>query len=305
MLRAEFSDCVQAAETFNGLGYGVKAVQLEQGPLTGSIEVREVGGVLFARYFNSRMVLFQGDALPGYSPFSWCSAHGSEAHYHGASHVKNAAELCGFNKGLETTDCHFVGEMKLIYMPKESLSAHFVRVAAFKALERFEGANSCETYGQSFCVLHGKGMRGQLNDVSQVYDYITSTLEDPDAKAFDLSAVKNSQVLAGLVALAHKTAEGEPLTLPKICQMLLVSRSTLSAACRDTYGLSVGSLFRMVRLEQCRLALRDGWSVATVMKRYRFTNRGKFAAYYKAAFGVLPSGQIELFGPDCPKGVVS
>ena len=87
--------------------------------------------------------------------------------------------------------------------------------------------------------------------------------------------------------------------------MLLVSRSTLSAACRDTYGLSVGSLFRMVRLEQCRLALKDGWSVTTVMQRYRFTNRGKFAAYYKAAFGVLPSGQIELFGPDCPKSVVS
>ena len=296
---------MQAAEIFNRLGYGVKAVQLEQGPLTGSIEVKETGGILFARYFNSRMVLFQGDALPGYAPFSWCSMRGSEAHYHGASHLKNAAELCGFNQGLNSTDCHFVGELKIIYMPKQELGAHLASVSAYRALSRFEECNTCETYGQSFCAIHGKAMRGQLNDASQVYDYMTSTLEDPDAKAFDLSKMKNSQALAGLVALAHDTAEGEPLTLPKICQMLLVSRSTLSAACRDTYGLSVGSLFRMVRLEQCRLALRDGWSVATVMQRYRFTNRARFAAYYKAAFGVLPSGQIEMFGPDCPKAVVS
>lgn len=305
MLRAEFSDCLQAAEAFNGLGYGVQAVQLGQGPLTMSLDIKEVEGVLFARYFASQMVLFQGDALPGYCPFSWCSATGSEAHYHGASHVNNPAELCGFNKGLETSDCHWVGELKLIYTPKESLSAHFSRVAAHRALKRFETANSCETFGRSFCAIHAKGMRGQLNQASQVYDYITSTLEDPGAKAFDLSTLKNSKALVELVRLAHETAEGEPLTLPQICQMLLVSRSTLSAACKDTYGLSVGSLFRMVRLEQCRLALRDGWSVTTVMQRYRFSNRGKFAAYYKAAFGVLPSGQIELFGPDCPKPVVS
>ena len=68
-------------------------------------------------------------------------------------------------------------------------------------------------------------------------------------------------MLRQFVQLAHDTAEEEPLTLPEVAKMMHTGKSTLSAACTETYGLSVMALMRQVRLEQCRMALLkpDRW----------------------------------------------
>ena len=70
--------------------------------------------------------------------------------------------------------------------------------------------------------------------------------------------------------------------------------------------MSVVALMRKVRLEQCRLSFlkpQGLTSVESVMRRYRFTNRNRFAAMYREAFGELPSdsyqrgqGQLKLKG---------
>ena len=103
-------------------------------------------------------------------------------------------------------------------------------------------------------------------------------------------------MLRQFVQLAHDTAEEEPLTLPEVAKMIHVGRSTLSAACTETYGLSVMALMRQVRLEQCRMALlkpNRGTTVETVMRKYRFNNRARFARTYKEAFGELPSAALQ------------
>ena len=77
--------------------------------------------------------------------------------------------------------------------------------------------------------------------------------------------------------------------------MMHIGKSTLSAACTETYGLSVMALMRQVRLEQCRMALLKpdrGTTVDTVMRKYRFNNRARFAATYRDAFGELPSAAL-------------
>ena len=69
--------------------------------------------------------------------------------------------------------------------------------------------------------------------------------------------------------------------------MMHIGKSTLSAACTETYGLSVMALMRQVRLEQCRMAMLKpdrGTTVDTVMRKYRFNNRARFAATYRDAF---------------------
>ena len=74
--------------------------------------------------------------------------------------------------------------------------------------------------------------------------------------------------------------------------MMHVGKSTLSAACKDTYGMSVIQLMRQVRLEQCRMALikpERTTTVRSVMAKYRFTNQNRFAKAYKEAFAELPS----------------
>ena len=103
-------------------------------------------------------------------------------------------------------------------------------------------------------------------------------------------------MLRQFVQLAHDMAAEEPLTLPEVAKMIHVGKSTLSAACTETYGLSVMALMRQVRLEQCRMALlkpNRETTVETVMRKYRFNNRARFARTYKEAFGELPSAALQ------------
>ena len=62
-------------------------------------------------------------------------------------------------------------------------------------------------------------------------------------------------MLRQFVQIAHDEAAQDPLSLAEVCQMLHVGKSTLAAACKDAYGMSVVALMRKVRLEQCRMAL--------------------------------------------------
>ena len=307
-LRLEFDSATAAAEGFRGVGLGVQAVQLESGSLDGVLEVGQQGSVLFLRSYLRARTLFTGDKMPGYRPFCWMSGGGSSYFQAGTS---SGGELCGFMDGRTEAHCHFNGVLNIIYLREDYFKGYFLANRAFKALDRVESCDKLPISPQlltSAQALMEKGLQGKLADEHQVYSLITTALEEPQDVVRGLADCKNVESLHRLVELAHETASGEPLSLSEVCKMLLVSRSTLSAACKESYGLSVGSLLRMVRLEQCRIALREGGSVAEVMKRYRFSNRGSFARYYKAAFGELPSvartTQLTLYGPDFP-GVVA
>ena len=304
MFKVEFSDCGQAAERFQQVGLDVQAVQLVGGELRGTLEAASLGTVLFLRSNMSHRTLFAGEKMYGYRPFCWMSGGGSSYYQAGTS---EGGELCGFMDGRTEAHCHWDGTLNFVYLSEKYFKGYFLASRAYKALDRIEHCDKLplSPHGlQSLKRLHRHGLEGRLQDEDQVYSLVTSLLEEPDEVITGLSECKNQSLLKRLVELAHETAEGEPLKLPDICKMLYASRSTLSAACLESYGVSVGSLMRLARLEQCRIALGQGMSVGQVMKKYRFTNRARFAAYYKAAFGVLPSGQIELFGPDCPNVVV-
>ena len=106
------------------------------------------------------------------------------------------------------------------------------------------------------------------------------------------SRAKNVPMLRQFVQMAHDKQLKTRCRLAEVSQMMHVGKSTLSAACKDTYGMSVVALMRKVRLEQCRMALikpEAATTVRSVMTKYRFTNQNRFAKTYKDAFGELPS----------------
>ncbi|WP_349974489.1 helix-turn-helix transcriptional regulator [Pseudomonas sp. WHRI 8519] len=78
-----------------------------------------------------------------------------------------------------------------------------------------------------------------------------------------------------------------------------VSVRALQEGFRRFAGTSIVGYQRQVRLEQARqvLASEQGTSVEQVALRFGFTNAGRFAQYFKAAFGLPPAQVRRRHGP--------
>ena len=141
-----------------------------------------------------------------------------------------------------------------------------------------------------------RSLGGAVKTEAQILSMMVTLLEGGTEPQPWEQELKNVPMLRQFVQLAHDTAKEEPLTLPEVAKMMHIGKSTLSASCTETYGLSVMALMRQVRLEQCRMALlkpERGTTVDTVMRKYRFNNRARFAATYRDAFGELPSAALQ------------
>jgi AraC-like DNA-binding protein len=85
----------------------------------------------------------------------------------------------------------------------------------------------------------------------------------------------------------------QPLHLPELCELIGTTDRTLRSCCAEFLGVSPSRYVRLRRLGQVRHALRQAdpatASVATLARRYGFTELGRFAAAYRAVFGEAPS----------------
>jgi len=81
--------------------------------------------------------------------------------------------------------------------------------------------------------------------------------------------------------------------LRAICELIGVTDRTLRSCCTEFLGIGPIRYMRLRRLRQVRNALREAdpatASVATLARRYGFTELGRFAAAYRMAFGEMPS----------------
>lgn len=78
-----------------------------------------------------------------------------------------------------------------------------------------------------------------------------------------------------------------PEELSKLCN---VSLRSLQIGFLQFVGMSIVAYQRKVRLERARKDLLDGdMSVDTIARRWGFSNPGRFAKYFKEAFGVSPA----------------
>src|SRR6266436_2830053 len=84
-----------------------------------------------------------------------------------------------------------------------------------------------------------------------------------------------------------------PLSVPDLCEMIAVSERTLRSCCAAFLGINPSRYVLLRRLKQVRIALRDAdpdrANVAELASRYGFTELGRFAGAYMAAFGETPS----------------
>jgi AraC-like DNA-binding protein len=117
------------------------------------------------------------------------------------------------------------------------------------------------------------------------------------AAACDQAAATKKR--AGIMARFEQvlaTHRARPLTLRELCAAIEVPERTLRAACVEFLGMSPNRYIRLRRLNLVRMALRRAdpatASVAEIAQRYEFSELGRFAAAYRAAFGETPSATL-------------
>ena len=106
-MRVDFGDCGLANEQLAQVGYNVRGTQLDGGELNGSIQVNQTESMVAMRIHASHRLLFVGEPVPGTVPFAFCNS----AYFHGDT--SGPLDLCGYQKGLRDTHCHWEGDMNV------------------------------------------------------------------------------------------------------------------------------------------------------------------------------------------------
>jgi len=95
---------------------------------------------------------------------------------------------------------------------------------------------------------------------------------------------------------ALAASDGRQPSVPELSAAVGVPERTLRQCCVELIGLSPSRYIRLRRLNMVRAALRRAdpttASVAAIAQRYEFSELGRFAAAYRAAFGETPSATL-------------
>ena len=100
-----------------------------------------------------------------------------------------------------------------------------------------------------------------------------------------------------MIRLEEVLAEhlGEPLPTTELCEPNGVTERTLRSCCAEFLGMSPIRYVLLRRLSRARVALRDadsdGANLLEFVRRFGFTELGRFEAAYRAAFGALTTLQ--------------
>lgn len=104
----------------------------------------------------------------------------------------------------------------------------------------------------------------------------------------------------------HEHAQ-ERIAVPDAAAAVNISARGLQKAFHREVGISPGQYLRTLRLEGVRRDLQSADpaerpTVAEVARRWHFSNAGRMAADYRAAFGSAPSAVLRSFEPDDEPG---
>jgi AraC-like DNA-binding protein len=99
----------------------------------------------------------------------------------------------------------------------------------------------------------------------------------------------------------------ERIAVPEVAAAVNISARGLQKAFHREVGVSPGQYLRALRLEGVRRDLQSADpserpTVAEVARRWHFSNAGRMAADYRAAFGNAPSAALRSFEPDDEPG---
>lgn len=272
----------------------------------GSILPNQLDEIVFLTVdVNRRFMIIDPDDS-GWQCF--CIMRTGESWYHGAR--SQGGDICGYSAKRLDTACHWEGMMQLILLPHGLMEERLLRVGAEMAVNRIQNTNAIRVNDgmfDTFSRLQQEGCLGTLRSKEQIYDMITVALsvgtDDPDRVIS-----KNWELAWNAAKQIHEEVKGEAITIPDLKRALFASESSLNAASKHNFGVTIGRLIECFRLAQAHIELlkadpKEG-QVQEVMDDYGFGNNGRFASKHRELFAMHPAealagerfDQLELFG---------
>ena len=126
------------------------------------------------RIHASHRLLFVGEPVPGTVPFAFCNS----AYFHGDT--SEGTDICGYQKGLRDTHCHWEGDMNVWLVSPALVEATMIQCGANNALERFYSTNFttlCPTSSGFMRQQFERSLGGAVKTDAQILSMLVTLLE--------------------------------------------------------------------------------------------------------------------------------
>ena len=278
-------------------GFAAHVVQLQPGPMQGSLQLAANAGVPALRLQCTTAYSLSCARSPQILPLSLeRRGHGDQVLIHGQPLVPHAVAGCCLNLSHSFVQIWPQAEALIALLPRERL------------LERLvlgDGAGVVALMEQHNQVLLPASLHRQLVAWLASWFEVDGLVEmDPlacwveclkDAQilgAVPLRLIQRYELVAQMISLgADATGAGAIGDLNQLVAHLGVSRRSLIQGCKELTGLGPMQLLRAQRLERVHqeLQLAADDSVAAIAARHGFLSRGHFSSLYQRQYGMLPS----------------
>ncbi len=209
---------------------------------------------------------------------------------------------------VERVSCNRQMELVLVAIDEQFLTEYLAAVPGLEHLTR-NGAPACYAPAQSLISTFQRTVCGVLQELveqpallrnertrvglqQRVLDTIIQVVADPQAGTGRLSAPLTRAYIAGRAIDFIESRLADPISIRDICARIRICPRTLSYAFSEVLGTSPKSYLLAARLNKVQRDLADArvhGSIQGIATRWGFSHMGRFAQYYRAAFGERPS----------------
>jgi AraC family ethanolamine operon transcriptional activator len=136
--------------------------------------------------------------------------------------------------------------------------------------------------------------RAAMAAAAVVSELATTAWELAGSPAEERHGGRNRARLARRAEAWLRAHQDQPMSVPRLCEALRVSRRELEYAFRGNFDLPPHAYLEALRLNAVRRDLRrpapsGGLTIAEIILAHGFTHLGRFATRYRALFGEKPS----------------